>query len=245
MNTPQPSWPSGWNHIFESTHAVDAAYVFTAESDEQLNGSNRVAQRFELRANDIGAGDQNRRDSIPRERAEMRQEPPLQGEGDERWYAWSMRVPRDFPEATPPNGRRTWPQITLAQFQQERGSLDDWHPSFMFAKMNSGPFLVRRFQTLHGTDAWSWPLLNDDEFRDAWHDILVHARWSVTEGFFRVWVNGKQRVGYDGPTRIDGAGLVYHKYGIYRVADCANPPAVAYFSDLRMGSTRKAVERPI
>jgi hypothetical protein len=243
MNAPQRSWPSGWEHIFESTHAVDKPYIFSEESAERRFAGDRPAQRFELQAGDVGAKDRDRRDGIPRERAERRQQPPLQSEGDERWYAWSMRVPADFPEAPAANGRRTWPQITLAQFQQEKGSLDDWHPSFMFAKMNGGPLLVRRFQTWHKAAAWSWPLLDDGEFRDEWHDILVHARWSVDDGFFRVWVNGKQRVGYDGPTRIEGAGAVYHKYGIYRVADSANLPAVAYFSQLRMGETREEVEQ--
>lgn len=242
MNAPPPSWPSGWKHVFELTHAVDKPHVFSENSAERRFSGDRPAQRFELNADDIGAEDKNRPDGIPRERAEMRQEPPLQGEGDEHWYAWSMRVPPDFPEAPPSNGRRTWPQITLAQFQQEKGSLDDWHPSFMFAKMNQGPFLVRRFQTLHERAAWSWPLLDDAEFRNTWHDILVHARWSVSNGFFRVWVNGKQRVGYDGPTRVEGAGSVYHKYGIYRVADSTNPRAVAYFSQLRMGAKREEVE---
>lgn len=235
-------WPTGWRHVFESSHAVQKPYVFNETSNEYRCSGDRSAQRFEVQANDVGKADQNRKDGIPRERSEMCQEKPWQVEGEECWYAWSMLIPPDFPEAPPSRGRRVWPQVVLTQFQQDKGNLDDWHPSFMFAKVNTGPFLVRRFQTVEKENALSWALIEDREFKGVWHDFLVHARWSTSSGFFHVWVDGLQKMTFDGPTRLKGAGPVYHKYGVYRVADDHNPPAVAYFSGLRRGSTRKDVE---
>ena len=68
----------------------------------------------------------------------------------------------------------------------------------------------------------NYKLLEVDEFVGKWNDIVVHARWSGgNDGRFSVWVNGAQKVDYQGKTMacqgVASSNIdVYFKYGVYR-----------------------------
>jgi len=58
-------------------------------------------------------------------------------------------------------------------------------------------------------------ILTQDEMIEKWNDILVNVKWSKKDdGFFKVWLNGKQVYSFEGPTKTKAQ--VYFKFGIYR-----------------------------
>ncbi len=89
-------------------------------------------------------------------------------------------------------------------------------------------------------------LLDDSELRGKWHKIEVHVRWAKDKnGFFRVWVNGENRVDFNGLTM--DAQRVYFKYGVYRsfISRYKNiigadkvPAQIVYFSNVKRGRSR-------
>jgi len=163
-----------------------------------------------------------------------------QKEGDVDWYAWSFFVPLEFPESVRP-GRRAWPYITLTQFMQRPGTDGRHLPALVFAKWIDGDFQLRQFPHL-GEDSPCWRLISNSDFRGRWHDLLVKVKWTdQADGSIDVWVNGRKCVHETLPTRTSEAGSIYHKYGLYRIADQTHGPAVAYFSQLRRGKSRAEV----
>jgi hypothetical protein len=235
-------WPYGWKHRYEHTHSANAEYSFTCCTEQMHPRSTCASHRFEVHANDIGEEDLEvrRSDGVARERSEMAQFDMLQREGDEFWYGWSFYVPPSFPESVFRPGK-AWPQVNLAQFMQQKGDLSGYLPSFMFAK-DGHAFILRRFPHL-GKQSDRWELIGNAEFRDTWHDIVVHVHWTEKkDGLVEVWADGKEKLSKILATRSHGAGPIYHKYGIYRIADHNQPPAVAYFSQLRRGKTRADVD---
>lgn len=103
---------------------------------------------------------------------------------------------------------------------------------------------MRRFPDRGRNGSDRWELIPDADFRGRWHDLVVHIKWTESEdGFVRVWVNGKEKLNSQTlAARTPGAGKIYHKYGIYRIADTHYHPAVAHFSQLRRRITRAEVE---
>jgi hypothetical protein len=92
-----------------------------------------------------------------------------------------------------------------------------------------------------------YKLIDQSNFRGKWHQIEVHARWtSNDDGFFRVWVNGDQKVDYQGKTL--SVSRVYFKYGVYRsfmsrYKNAKNtdivPGQTAYFTNVKRGKSRE------
>ena len=120
--------------------------------------------------------------------------------GDEFWYGWSIYVPKDYKNIYPS-------KTALGQFHQ-KGS----HPVWMFQNSTGGLYLDNQ---VHGYTEKYYLLIPKKEFKGKWHTIKVHAKWSRgDDGFFYVWVDGKQKVKYKGPTM--DVSQIYFKYGIYR-----------------------------
>ena len=146
----------------------------------------------------------------------------------EKWIQWSLYMPEDFPII--------WPaQTAMAQFHQA----GDRPPAFMFQN-RAGGYTANR-QKNH-IDVENRKLLNDEDMRGKWSDILVHVKWtSKADGFFRVYVNGevKPRYVYQGATHDPGAQVVF-KFGIYRswISRTPNvdPTQVLYYDDVRLSS---------
>lgn len=120
--------------------------------------------------------------------------------GDAYWYGWSLYFPQDYPNIYPA-------KTALGQFHQKNA-----HPIWMFQNSSGGYHLD---QKIHGPTVKYYPLLSEEELRGKWHKIEVYARWAKDDsGFFKVWVNGVQKVDYAGQTM--SAEHVYFKYGVYR-----------------------------
>ena len=88
-------------------------------------------------------------------------------------------------------------------------------------------------------------LIDVEEMRGRWTDVLVHARWTATrDGFIRVYVNGNTRLAYSwsGITRHPKRGDTYFKFGIYRPMLAAETPTqIVYYDDVRSGRTCEEV----
>ncbi len=92
-------------------------------------------------------------------------------------------------------------------------------------------------------------ILTDEDMRDRWSDILVHARWShKTDGFFRVYVNGNVDPSYvwSGKTKNKG-NRVYFKFGIYRSYMSRRPgdepTQVVYYDSVAKAKSCKKVTK--
>lgn len=166
-----------------------------------------------------------------RERSELshnRHKPSL---GHTYWYGWHLYIPEDYPNIYPvtPN---------LGQFHQK-----DSHVIWMFKDIDGSYYLDDQ---TGGFTVEEHKLIDESEFRGKWHNIEVQVKWSRQDnGFFRVWVNGKQKVDYTGQTMT--AETVRFKYGVYRsflerykeengVDEV--PTQKAYFSNVKRGYTR-------
>ena len=120
--------------------------------------------------------------------------------GNEYWYGWSIYFPQNYINIYPT-------KTALGQFHQKSS-----HPIWMFQNFSGGYHLD---QQVHGSTEKYYKLLNEKELRKKWHKVELHVRWSKkSDGFFRVWINGVQKVNYSGQTM--DASQAYFKYGIYR-----------------------------
>lgn len=239
-----PPWPHGWQHHYQHTHSANREYSFTLATDFIHPLSCCASHRFEVQSGGIGFADTeaNREDGVARERSEMAQFGADQAEGDNDWYAWSFYVPLDFPESVT-RGTKAWPYITMTQFMQRPGAEEQHLPALVFGKWYRGDFQLRLFPHLGKNGSRCWPLISSAEFRGRWHDLLLHVNWRENcDGLVHVWVNGESKVTETLATRTKGAGGIYHKYGLYRIADQDHGSAVAYFSQLRHGKNRADVD---
>ena len=68
-----------------------------------------------------------------------------------------------------------------------------------------------------------------------WNDILINVNWShKDDGFFKVWLNGKQVYSFAGPTKTKAE--VYFKFGIYRgkvYSGDAEGTHIVYYDEIR------------
>lgn len=208
-----------------------------------LFGDGTEGERFELRHGDcpLSTGDC----SADRTRIEFSEQNPAQPVGSEVWVAWSLYLPADFPN----QGGRTDSNVILGQFHQ-RGTSG---PIMLFSAYGgqmelslSNPYRLDD-DPMNPIGAFREvtvaPLAN---FRGRYNRFMVNARWSRGEdGFIRVYLNGKQVWSYDGPT-TNANDPVYFKYGVYRsfISRCGGAcrPLVAFYSDVRRGKSRAAVE---
>jgi hypothetical protein len=150
------------------------------------------------------------------ERSEVRDDNnpgTLVKEGDERWYAWSMKFPADLPE---PDGG--W------------NILMQWHQS---ADSGSPPLALDISQgSLDiGGDGADAPRQTIGPIRRGeWVDYVLHVGFSQTDGFVEAWENGVQTVPRTTrQTMADEAS--YLKMGIYR-DEGATGDAAVLFDDL-------------
>ncbi|MDP7489592.1 MAG: heparin lyase I family protein [Arenicellales bacterium] len=164
----------------------------------------KKSERFEVRPGDCsrskgGSWDDCKED---RERSELIQVGYRQKEGDEYWYRWSIILP-----STHRNIYRT--KLAYAQFHQL-----GCPPVFMFQEYSGGYWLNIQ-PAITGHVDHNRKLLEAKDFIGKWNDIVVHARWTrKNDGWFRVWVNGEEKISYDGKTKV--CKDVYFKYGVYR-----------------------------
>lgn len=193
---------SGWD--FQRSLPVgakDHGHRTVSAPDHPVRYGNN-SERFEVRPGDCSSSRRGWDDcKNDRERAELIQQRPRQEEGDEYWYRWSIFLPKGHTNIYPV-------KLAYGQFHQLRCKV-----AFMFQEFGGGYHLniqpvIAGFNDDH-------PLLSAAEFVGKWNDIVVHARWTkLDDGWFKVWVNGEQKVDYKGHTMT--CETVYFKYGVYR-----------------------------
>lgn len=225
---------------FSSAFGLHSANVPYAVQRARLPDGTLV-ERFELRSGDCDRSSPDCNND--RERVEFHERGRLQRVGEEVWLGWSIMLPNEFPR----QGRRM--NVKLGQFHQLGGS----GPELLFELDDSSYIVNMRDPSIRDED----PMHPVGEFRRAtltsrnsmlgrWVRVVVNARWSRSQdGFVRVWLNGQLRFSYDGPTTNDDDDI-YFRYGVYRsfVSRCHGscPTLVAYYRDVRRGSTHASVE---
>lgn len=156
-------------------------------------------ERFEVRAGDCGAHSNWDDCQNDRERSELSEKGSRNPLGSEYIYEWDFYAPAHFADLHPT-------KTIITQFHQEGGS-----PVWVFTFQN-GLYLERR---IGGQIQQKILLLTVQQMREQWHHVKIHAAWETSQnGFFSLWINGTQKLNYQGPTM--SAQKVYMKYGIYR-----------------------------
>ena len=214
-------------------------YRIVAKSDGHPVRFGAYSERFEVRPGDCGVTENGHHSDCEtdRERSEMDSQKDMKfGNGDEYWYRWSIYFPHEYDTMYPVH-------MTYGQFKQI-----GCDPVFSFNVMEfgtvSGPafyaYMSSKYSRLSKSSKFN--LLTQD-YKGKWLDIVVHARWSHSEdGWFKVWLNGKQKVNYVGRTAwcYDG---IYFKYGIYRtgvssVAKKSKTTTIVYYDGIGMSKMR-------
>jgi hypothetical protein len=197
------------------------------------------SERFEVRPGDC-YWHRTLNDCInDRERSELKQNEPHEIVGEEYWYGWSIFFPNDYPNIFPT-------ETALGQFKSNYVNA----PVVMFLDFPNGYWM--QFVQIRGRHFQdSYLLIDEEELRGRWHDIVVHARWSNNDdGFIKVWVNDVLKANYSGAlTRY--INQIYFKYGVYRngvslykLAENVDsvPTQVVYFDEVRKGRSREDVD---
>lgn len=188
------------------------------------------AERFELRTGDCLLNDCFRPNR--NERRERAQNPNEIELDTEYWYGWSLYVPADNPAQDS--------FLFFGQVQQAPSN----EPIWMFVKNGKDPFCMLRSPTVDrsfycevGTD---FALIDHDQFAGQWHDFVMNVKWSQSDGFVRLWVNGEKKADYVGSTMTPGNEFVSFVYGLYRPTNRAT--VIVYYDELRWGKTRAEVD---
>lgn len=184
--------------------------------------------RFEVRAGECAANTGWSDCTNDRERSELSDSgTSATGEGSEWWYGWSLYLPPDYPVIAPA-------KTALGQFHQHNGP-----PAFMFQNGAGGYWIDRNF----GNTTDYVQLLTQAQMLGTWNRVEVHARWSRSDGFFRVYINGEPKYDFKGATMTMAS--VYFKYGVYRshVSRYGKPAPtqVALFAQVQRASTRQGL----
>lgn len=214
-----------------------SSHAYAVVDDPTNLAPTKAIERFEVRPGDCGRSSDWSDCENDRERSELSEQFKETGSGSEWWYGWSIYVPSDYVNVYPT-------KVALGQFHQEKA-----HPVWMFQNADGGYSLDNQ---VHGSTSAYYPLISEEELRGHWHKIEIQVRWSRSDdGFFRVWVNGTQKVDYAGATM--SADQVYFKYGLYRSflsrykaakGTSAVPGQTVYFSNVRRSKDRTGLSPP-
>jgi hypothetical protein len=160
-----------------------------------------MVERFELRPGDCTSVPPYDDCSLDAERAERAQtRRPSEAVSGSEWYRWKIFFPEDFVNTYPARTRH-------GQFV-DHGSQD---PAWAL-EIGSTGVLWLGAQLVE--ESLYFSLIDENELRGKWHEIIVHAVWSSDEGEIEVWVNDKKYVSYQGPTCV--RCRVFFSYGVHR-----------------------------
>ena len=214
MGCKTTSTPGKVGFIFNRVNPVgartDAFQVVSAPAHPVRYGKH--SERFEVRPGDCGASETGAWDDCARDRERVELlEDGESGEGEKDWYRWSIHIPEGHKNIYPA-------KVTYGQFFQAPCKR---RPAFMFNEHNGGLWL-RIHKNIGGYEEMT-PLLKPEKFIGKWNDIVVHAHWSrKQDGFFKVFVNGEEKVDYEGNTLSETGHFgnpctaMKLKYGVYR-----------------------------
>ncbi|WP_434355010.1 polysaccharide lyase [Parasalinivibrio latis] len=212
----------------------NTSYGYVVMDDPTNQAPTELIEVFDVRPGDCGSNGGWSDCDKDRERSELSEAKKKNQRGKEYWYGWSIYFPEDYVNVYPT-------KVALGQFHQHKS-----HPVWMFQNSSGGYHLDRQVRGY--TEKYD-ELISEEDLRGKWHKIEIHAKWQVDDsGFFKVWVNGEQKVDYKGKTM--SAHKVYFKYGVYRSymsryklkhGTDSVPAQKVYFSNVKRGSSREAL----
>lgn len=211
------------------------SYGYLVLEDPTTTAPVEKVEAFEVRPGDCESDSGWSDCENDRERSELSEADKDTLPGDMHWYGWNIYFPEDYPNIYPT-------KTALGQFHQL-----DAHPVWMFQHSDSGYYLDDQ---VFGTTREYHKLIDESDLRGQWHNIELQVLWATDgSGYFRVWVDGVQKVDYSGQTM--DAEKVYFKYGIYRsfmsrYKDANNvtevPRQKVYYSNVKRSNTREGLQ---
>jgi len=161
-----------------------------------------LVERFELRAGDCISKPPYDDCSSGVERAELAQKAATPGPSSQvYWYRWKVFFPKDFVSTYPARNRH-------GQFIDQATGESGW----VFEIGSTGALWIgSRFDE----ESRFFSLASERDLRGRWHDVVVEAVWSDSDGKLNVWINDEQRAKHRGPTCT--RCRVFLSYGIARV----------------------------
>ncbi|MBC8159141.1 MAG: heparin lyase I family protein [Alphaproteobacteria bacterium] len=213
------------------------SHGYAVVEDPTGSAPTKSVERFEVRPGDCGSSGGWSDCEKDRERSELGESSKSATRGSSKWYGWSFFVPEDYVNIYPT-------KVALGQFHQDKS-----HVVWMFQNASGGYHLDDQ---VLGSSRMNYKLIDEKDLRGKWHHIEVHAKWAKKDdGFFKVWVNGEQKVDYSGQTMT--ATATYFKYGIYRsymsrYKDAKGvdevPGQVVYYANVRRASEKEGLATP-
>ena len=229
----------GWNfEISNPWGHKKHNYSIVSSEDGHPVRFGKFSERFEVRPGDCGVTENGGWNDCEndRERSEMSSHKDVKYyNGDEYWYRQSIFFPKNYDAMHPVH-------MTFGQFKQV-----GCHPVFSFNTKEAsrydpkfGLYMTSKYS--EEQNVMRFNPLNQYNYRNKWHDIVVHAKWSYSnDGWLKVWHNGKQKVNYKGKTIWCHDGI-YFKYGVYktgisRIAEKLNKTTIVYYDGIRISRT--------
>ena len=202
---------------------IGADWAVTEINDPPGLAPEAVVQRFALRPGDCLSEAPFNDCETGVERAELSQDVILPNASSQAyWYRWKVFFPDDFEGTYPARNRH-------GQFNDQGTGTAAW----VFELGSTGAlWLGSRFDD----ESRFFSLINERDLRGQWHDIIVEAVWSKSDGKVNVWLNDERRVKYRGVTCKHCR--IFLSYGISRVGvdefkkrhpERELPPQVVYY----------------
>jgi len=221
-------WPSVQNRDYNGD---GKDYVPTYSASIVNDATHGNAARFEVRSGDVppfGGG----------ERSEVGANTDTGGtEGQIMWYQFATKFDPSFPQNHADLGWGLTNQFRAAD--AESGS----PPVGWYVDQRNGYWsLVLHKQSRPGVYLQIFSIFDTPLDVGTWHDVTMQVRWSTsdTEGWIRLWLNGKRQTFVNGSdtyyvrTRVPGTGSVYYKEGYYRAP--MKPTGVVFHTGFRCGT---------
>jgi len=181
---------------------TDSDWAVSEVVDPTGLASEPLVERFELRSGDCISKPPYDDCRSGVERAELAQKAATPGPSSQvYWHRWKVFFPEDFVSTYPARNRH-------GQFiDQATGK-----PAWVVEIGSTGALWIgSRFDD----ESRFFSLVNERDLRGRWHEVVVEAIWSDSDGKLNVWVNDEPRAKYRGATCT--RCKVFLSYGISRV----------------------------
>lgn len=174
------------------------------------------------------------------------QQGPDAGQPDEAWYGWDIYFPPDFPQ---PGAQKTG----LQQFNEWKDQHQCGLISLAVSPNHGGRELLWRVQKPTGlpagqygydcTSVFQESLGNITDLMGKWHRFEVFIKWSGAEdGQFVIYLDGKKKVVYSGPTCFTCGHMNYYSFGNYLCCTDSSKtiqPSTVYYRYLSRAARRE------
>lgn len=180
-----------------------------------------------------------------RERSEMREKRPPRA-GHETWYATSFFIPKSTPHLKSSG-------TTILQFQDGKASgpmnlgLTIYPEGLELTQAD--PRVIQTNDLKPPKPMMIKTVIGNGRLRNRWHDVIIHARWSLKkDGFLHVYLNGRKVHSHKG-RNIERNTSPKFKFGIYRSSlhkyrkkyGKHVPTQTVYFDAIAKGKSKKDV----